>query len=507
MAATALTETAATSRLTALLDGRSGQGLFVDGSWRRASTTYVTHSPASGRPLATVAAATEADVEAAVAAARGAAETWRSRRALERGELVRVVAGRIRERADDLALLDAADSGNPLNACRFDVRQAVELLEYMAGLALEVKGETIPTTKGVLNISIREPFGVVARVTAFNHPLLFAAKALGAPIVAGNAAIIKPSPWTPLSAILMAELAAEVLPPGVVSLVTGGAAVATALARHPDVRRISLTGSVEAGLAIGRAASEVAIKTVSLELGGKNPLIALPDADPDAVADAVVDGMNLTSSAGQSCGSTSRLLVHASLHQRVVEAVAARMASLRLGDPLDPDTQMGPLVSSAQREKTQRFVDDARAAGARVVTGGRPPADARLQDGWFYSPTLIDGVAPHDPIATDEIFGPVLVVLPWDDLDDAVRIANSVRYGLTASIFTNDLAFALALMRRLEAGYVWVNGVSHHQLGTPFGGVKDSGTGREDALSELLSYTQLKNVNIDPPSWLERASG
>ena len=214
---------------------------------------------------------------------------------------------------------------------------------------------------------------------------------------------------------------------------------------------------------------------------------------------AFVDGKKLTSSAGQSCGSTSRLLVHRSRRARIVDAVAARMSALRLGDPLDPRTQMGPLVSPAQVEKTERYVAGAVAAGARLVCGGERPTDPALAGGTFYRPTLFDDVAHGMAIATEEVFGPVLIVEAWDTLDEAIALANGTRYGLTASIFTNDLTAALTLVHRLDAGYVWVNGVSHHQLGTPFGGVKDSGTGREDSLGELLSYTQLKNVNVELP--------
>jgi 2-formylbenzoate dehydrogenase len=498
-AAPAETSPSVSERLRELLTSREGLGLFAGGSWRQAATTYATVAPATGRVLARVAAADDAEVDEVVRAARDAAGAWRAHPPAERGRLVRRLAARLRDRSEDLALLDAVDSGNPLDACRFDVRSAADLLDYMGGLALEMKGESIPTSRGVLDVTLREPFGVVARITAFNHPLLFAAKALGAPLVAGNTVVIKPSPWTPLSATLLAEIAAEVLPPGVVGLVTGGADVALALARHPLIRRISLTGSVEAGMAIGRAATEGAIRTVSLELGGKNPLVALPDADPDEVAAAVVDGMNLTSSAGQSCGSTSRLLVHHSRRDRVVDAVVARMETLTLGDPLDPATRMGPLVSQAQVDRSERYVAAAQAAGARLVHGGGRPSDEALRDGSFYRPTLFDDVRPDMSIATEEVFGPVLIVQPWDTLEQAVELANGTRYGLTASIFTNDLAAAMTLVHRLEAGYIWVNGVSHHQLGTPFGGVKDSGTGREDSIGELLSYTQLKNVNIELP--------
>jgi acyl-CoA reductase-like NAD-dependent aldehyde dehydrogenase len=482
-----------------LVASREGTGVFVAGAWRRPTNLVESISPATGERLAAIASATMDEVEAVIGAARDAAAEWRARPALQRGSLVRQLAEAIRARTDDLATLDALDGGNPIAACRFDVRSAAELLDYMGGLALEVKGETIPTSRGLLDVTVREPFGIVARITAFNHPMLFAAKALAAPLVAGNVVIIKPSPWTSLSSSLLVEIAADVLPPGVVGLVTGGAEVALALARHRDVRRISLTGSIEAGLAISRAAADVAVKSVSLELGGKNPLLALPDADPDDVAAAVVDGMNLTSSAGQSCGSTSRLVVHASLHDRVVEAAAARMASLRLGHPLDPATSMGPLVSEAQVDRTQRFVDGARSAGARLVCGGRRAGADGLADGFYYHPTMFDDVRPDSALGQEEVFGPVLSVQSWESLDEGVAIANSTRYGLAASIFTNDLTKAMTLARRLEAGYVWVNSVSHHQLGAPFGGLRDSGTGREDSLGELHSYTQLKNVNIDAP--------
>jgi acyl-CoA reductase-like NAD-dependent aldehyde dehydrogenase len=485
------------SHVSELVASRERCGIFADGRRLPATETYETVGPADGRVLTTIASATDQDVATVVASALGAASAWRRLVALERGRLVARLADAIRERLEDLATLDAIDSGNPIDACRFDVRQAAELLDYMAGLALEVKGETIPTKRGILDATLREPFGVVGRITAFNHPALFAAKALGAPLVAGNTVIVKPSPWTPLSATVLVEIAAEVLPPGVVNLVTGGAAVAAALARHPDVRRISLTGSVAAGLAVSRAAAETAITTVTLELGGKNALVALADADPDEVAAAVVDGMNLTSSAGQSCGSTSRLLVHASLRDRVVEAAAARMEALRLGDPLDPETRMGPLVSAAQVEKSERYVAETRAAGARLVCGGSRPDEPHLRDGFFYRPTLFDDVDPGLPISNEEVFGPVLIVQPWERLGDAITLANATRYGLTVSVFTNDLTAAMTLARELVAGYVWINGVSHHQLGTPFGGQRDSGTGREDSLGELLSYTQLKNVNFD----------
>jgi acyl-CoA reductase-like NAD-dependent aldehyde dehydrogenase len=360
-----------------------------------------------------------------------------------------------------------------------------------------VKGETIPTTIGELDFTLRQPFGVVARITAFNHPALFSLKAISAPVVAGNTVVLKPSPHTPLSTIRIAEIADEILPPGVVNLATGGSEAALALARHPLVRRLSLTGSYQAGLAITRAAAEHDVKVISLENGGKNPIIVLPDADVTAAVDGVVNGMNFTSSAGQSCGSTSRLFVHDDIYGEVLDAVAEEMAAMRPGDPLDEESDMGPLISRAQLDKTERHVGAAREEGAHLVTGGRrPDLPGDLANGYFYLPTLFDDVAPASSLAREEIFGPVLAAFRWRDLDEVIEAANDVEYGLTASVWTNDLERAITLAKRIDAGYVWINGSSHHQFGSPFGGFKNSGTGREESFDELLSYTQIKNVNI-----------
>jgi acyl-CoA reductase-like NAD-dependent aldehyde dehydrogenase len=267
--------------------------------------------------------------------------------------------------------------------------------------------------------------------------------------------------------------------------------------RHPAVRRIGFTGSVPTGLGIQRAAAEAGVKHVSLELGGKNPFIVFPDADLDRVVDAAVAGMNF-SWAGQSCGSTSRLLLHASVHDEVVERVGARIAALRLGDPLDPASEMGPVNSKRQYDRVLGFIESARAEGARLVTGGRRPAGERFARGWWIEPTFYADVQPQMRIAREEVFGPIVSALRWRSEDEAVAMANGTDYGLTAAVWTRDLATSVRMTRRLQAGVVWVNTAGQHFVGMPFGGWKDSGLGGEESLEELLSYTQVKAVHVLP---------
>lgn len=473
--------------------------LMVGGRGRpaRDGRTYDVECPATEAPLAAAPDASEADVDAVVRAAADAGPAWRALDVRERGRRVRSLADAVRAHADELAMLDALDSGNPVTAMRTDVTWGAELLDLFADFASHLGGSTIPASPENLHFTRRRPFGVVARIVPFNHPALFAAAKVAAPLMAGNTVVLKPSEITPLSALRLAEIAADVLPPGVVSAVTGdGPAASSALVRHPLIRRIGFIGSERVGRLVQRDAAECGVKEISLELGGKNALIVCPDADLQAAATGIVQGMNFAWSEGQSCGSTSRVLLHASVADEVLALVRDQIATIRIGSPVAADTQMGPLASRAQYEKSRRYIDIALGEGATLLHGGGRPEGETFERGYYLEPTVFTGVQPAMRIAREEVFGPVMSVLTYQDTDEAVAIANGVDYGLTASIWTRDVSTALTLADRIEAGYVWINGSSRHFWGVPFGGTKASGIGREESVEELLSYTELKAVNV-----------
>ena len=469
--------------------------MLIDGQLRYASdgAAFDVISPTSAEVIARVPNATEDDVDEAVAAAQRAHAGWAALSPTERADHVFRLAEIIQNHKEDLAILDAVDGGAPIAVMASDVDHASNVCRYFAGLALEVKGYSVPLTTGT-HFTVREPFGVVAAIVPFNHPILFAVVKIAAPLVAGNCVILKPAEATPLSALHLATLIADAFPPGVVQIVSGdGPSVPRKLVRHPDIARITFTGSETTGRNILRDAADTGVKDVTLELGGKNALIAFPDADPEEVITGAFRGMNFAWS-GQSCGSTSRLVIHESLADRVVEGLRNRLRERRIGDPLDPSNEQGPLVDGRQLERVRVFVDDAVGEGAHLVAGGAAPADAG--DGFFFEPTILDHVSPADRVAQEEIFGTVLSVIRWSDEDDPVEIANGVRYGLTGSVYTNDVRVAMRTARRLKAGYIWVNGSGRHFVGMPFGGMKSSGLGREESIEELLSFTQLKSVHI-----------
>lgn len=451
--------------------------------------------PATEETAARFPAADATDVDAAVQAARRACSSWRRMAARERGALVRALADIIRRHEDELAFLDALDGGFPITAMHNDVRRGADLLELFADWALELKGETVPASAEHLHYTLREPFGVVGRLVPYNHPIFFAAGKIAAPLVAGNAVVLKPADQTPLSALRMGELFRDALPPGVLNVVSGiGPEAGSALVAHPDVRRLAFTGSGTVGRAIQRDAAAVGVKTVSLELGGKNAMVVFGDADLERVAQGVVAGMNFIGSQGQSCGSNSRVLLHADVADEVVERVAAAVDDIRVGSPLDEATQMGPLISRQHLDRVQGYIAAGREQGAALVTGGGRPAT--LDRGYFLQPTVFSGVEPDMRIGREEIFGPVLSIMTWRDPDEAIALANGVDFGLTASVWTSDVKRAHSTARDLEAGYVWINGSSRHFYGLPFGGVKASGVGREESLEELFSYTQTKTINV-----------
>jgi betaine-aldehyde dehydrogenase len=471
------------------------RALFYGGAWHEPAGGYApTYNPATGETLGMAAQSNREDVDAAVRAAHAAFGQWRHTSFQERAARLQRLAAVLRANSSEFARIDSLNCGNPVRELERDAIMAAQQAELFAGLSAEIKGSTLRTGTDTLNMTLREPYGVCARLVAYNHPLMFTAGKAAAALAAGNTVIMKSPPQAPLSAMRLAELAGDIFPPGVFNILSGGAECGVALTDHPKVPVITLIGSVATGRAVMKGAAD-RLKHVLLELGGKNALIVYPDADvPRAIAGAV-KGMNF-GWCGQSCGSTSRLFIHDSLYEQVLAGVIAQVAEIRPGIPSDPATQMGCLISKAQYDRVVGYIATARQEGARLVLGGKHPADAGLQAGFFIEPTIFADVQPTMTIAKEEIFGPVLAVFRWSDEAALFDAVNGVEYGLTASIFTTNLATAHRAAARVEAGYVWINTSSVHYPGTPFGGFKQSGIGREESIEELLEFTQLKAVHI-----------
>jgi len=436
------------------------------------------------------------DVDKAVRAAEAAQRGWAQTTIWERRDLLRRLGAAMQARAPEILPLEASDTGNTITSLSRDVEVAANYLDLFSGYGTEMKGESVPASRDGIHFSIREPYGVVARIVPFNHPFLFAAAHLAAPLMAGNSVIVKTPETSPLTGTLMGEICRDVLPPGVVNIVHGpGLPTGDALVRHRSIWRIGFTGSVQTGLAIQRSAAEVAVKHISLELGGKNPMIVCPDADPAAVAKAAVGGMNFAW-AGQSCGSNSRLLVHESLYDEVIERVVAQVAAIRVGDANDPASQMGPVNSAAHYQRVLSFVESAKRDGAKLLTGGERPAGEAFRRGYWLRPTVYGDVTMDMRVAREEIFGPILSILKWNTQEEAIAMANATEYGLASGVWTHDLKMAMTFARALQSGFVWINTTARHFVGTPFGGWKNSGLGREECLEELLSYTHSKAIHV-----------
>jgi betaine-aldehyde dehydrogenase len=374
-----------------------------------------------------------------------------------------------------------------------DAMNAAAQCEFFAGFVTEMKGASVPMGPDRINFSVREPRGVIGRIIPFNHPFMFCAGKSAAPLAAGNTVVIKPPDQSPLSALRLAELIGPLLPPGVFNVVPGGREAGARLAGHPDVAMVALIGSVPTGRAVMKAAADT-VKPVLLELGGKNALIAYPDADPDQVAAAVIAGMNFTW-CGQSCGSTSRAFLHEKIYDAVISRVKEKIKHFKPGIPTDPATTMGAIISKVQYDRVMSYIDSAKQEGAELISGGKRPDDPALAKGLYIEPTVF-AVTEKNKIAREEIFGPVLSVFKWNDPAKMIEIVNSVEYGLTCSIWTNDLDTAHRTARDVEAGFVWINEVGKHFLGTPFGGYKQSGLGREECFEEMVAFTQEKNIHI-----------
>ncbi|MBB4913463.1 aldehyde dehydrogenase family protein [Streptosporangium saharense] len=474
--------------------------LFIDGRWVDAASgrTFTTPDPATGQTLAHVAEADAEDVDRAVRAARRAFEhgPWSRMTASERGRIIWRIGDLILEHADELAQLESLDNGKPLAVARVaDVPLAADLFHYMAGWATKIEGNTISLSVPYLPGSafhaytLREPVGVVAQIIPWNFPLLMAAWKLGPALATGNVVILKPAEQTPLSALRLAELIAEAgVPDGVVNVLPGyGETAGAALAAHDGVDKVAFTGSTEVGRLIVHAAAGN-LKKVTLELGGKSPNVVFDDADPDLAVQGAANAIFFNH--GQCCIAGSRLFVHRSRFDEVVEGVAEIARGIRLGPGLDADTQMGPLVSDEQLRRVTGFLESGRQEGARTVTGGERHGD----QGYFVQPTVITDVRPDMRLVREEIFGPVVVASPFSDLDEIAAQANDTVYGLGAGIWTRDISKAHALAGRIRAGTIWINCYNVFDAALPFGGYKQSGWGREMGHQALDAYTEVKSV-------------
>jgi acyl-CoA reductase-like NAD-dependent aldehyde dehydrogenase len=474
--------------------------LFIGNEWTDASSkkTFSTVNPSTGDVIAEMAAGDASDVDAAVGAARAAFEDpkWRTMDAADRGKLLWRIGDAIEARAAELVRIEVTDNGKPLREAQIDIREAIDSFRYYAGWTTKMQGDTLPVRGNVLNYTLREPLGVVGAIIPWNFPFLMAAWKIAPALACGNTVVLKPAEQTPLSALELANIAREAgLPAGVLNVVTGmGETAGAALVKHPGVDKIAFTGSTAVGKHIQREAAE-SLKKVSLELGGKSPNIIFEDADIEAAIRGAWSAIYYNT--GQTCTAGSRLLVHESIKDQVVEQLVARAKKMTAGDPLDPKTRIGPVISQEQMERVLGYVKKGTDEGARLVAGGNRMLYNGEERGYWIEPTIFDQVNADACIAQEEIFGPVLATTTFKDEEEAIAIANGTVYGLAAGVWTNNVKRAHRVAARLQAGTVWVNTYHPLDAASPFGGYKQSGYGRELGAYALDLYTQIKSVWVD----------
>jgi aldehyde dehydrogenase (NAD+) len=475
------------------------EGLIIDGQRVSSSDgqTFTVYDPSTGEVLASVAKATKADVKRAVQSARGALDSkaWGGIAPAERSRMLFRIAQANRDRAEELADLESRDNGKPLRQSRTDVQVAARYFEFFGGIADKIMGQTIPLGPGFLDYTVREPIGVSAQIVPWNYPIQIGARGVAPALAAGCAVVLKPSSEAPMTALRLGEIALACgVPPGVLNVVPGtGSEAGVALASDPDINQLTFTGSVDVGVQVAKMAADNVVPVV-MELGGKSPNIVFADADLDLAVQGVANA--IFQNAGQTCSAGSRLLVERKAHAALVERLTARAKAMRIGPGVsDPD--MGPIISKRQLEVIEGYVKAGKSEGALVAAGGDRPSDSSLGGGFYFQPTLLDRVSPEMRVAQEEIFGPVLSIITFDDLDEAVALANRSQYGLVAGVWTRDINKAMTLGSKIKAGQIYVNTYgAGGGVELPFGGYKKSGYGREKGLESLASYTQVKNVCI-----------
>ncbi|MGB7923173.1 MAG: betaine-aldehyde dehydrogenase [Pyrinomonadaceae bacterium] len=475
--------------------------LFIDGKWVDAESgkTFETPNPATGETLAEVAEADKADVDKAVAAARRAFEgKWSRMSARDRGRLLYKLSQLIEEHSPELAALETADNGKPIRESSYvDLPQVVENFEYFAGAATKIEGETIPVPGQMFNYTLREPIGVCGQIIPWNFPLLMAAWKLAPALAAGNTVVLKPAEQTPVGAMELGKLIQEAgFPDGVVNIVPGyGETAGAALASHPGIDKIAFTGSTEVGKIIAREAAQNLTK-VSLELGGKAPNIIFADADMEQAVNGAMMGIFFNQ--GQVCCAGSRLFIAEEIKDEFLDRLKTKAQKIKVGNPMDKGTQMGPQVSQEQLTRIKGYVDIARGEGATVLTGGESPKlDEAFQNGFFFQPTIFGEVKNQMRVAQEEIFGPVTCAITFKDEEELIKQANDTLYGLSAGIWTRDITRAHRFAKEVHAGVVWINTFNMFNAASPFGGYKQSGYGREMGKHALEMYTQIKSVWVD----------
>jgi len=481
--------------------------ICIAGQWRPGrGERYASRYPATGEAVAWLNAADLQDVEEAIQGAHQAFlhSGWAQRKPHERAGVLYRIAELIRLHSEELAQLQRQDNGKPINETRALVASAAGTFQFFAA-ACETLEETITPSRGdFVSMSVYEPMGVVAAITPWNSPIASEAQKVAPALAAGNAVVIKPAEITPLLALRLARLCEEAgLPKGLISVLPGkGSLLGDALTRHPLVKRVSFTGGTRTGKHIAHIAADK-MMPVSLELGGKSPTIVLDDADLDHAVAGVLYG--IFSSSGEACIAGSRLFISRALYEPFMQRLVAAAANLRVGDPADEHTQMGPLISASHRESVERYVALGLAEGGRLRLGGQRPSGGVYDQGYFYPPTILEGLSNHQQVCQEEIFGPVLVAMPFDDEAQLLEQANDSVYALAAGIWTRDYKRAWALGRRLQAGTVWINTYKQFSISTPFGGWRDSGLGREKGRLGILQYMEQKSLywgmNEQPLAW------